>query len=201
MARRRRRYRRSKGNPGIALILLIVLAASFENLEVIIYVIGLAILALFLFGVYALFGEPLLWRLQSRQYLKLDLSEVDKLNGHEFERFLAPLFERQGYHATVTRGSGDFGADLVLKKDGITTIIQAKRYGENKKVGVKAVQEVVGALAFYNATEAVVVTNRYFTRQAENLAKANNVKLIDRDKLNSLINQYGEQPETQPVNP
>lgn len=39
----------------------------------------------------------------------------------------------------------------------------------------------------YEATEAWVVTNSHFTRQAEKLADINDVYLIDRDELIQII--------------
>ena len=48
--------------------------------------------------------------------------------------------------------TGDFGADL----DNYI-VVQAKRY--SKKVGVKAVQEVVAAKAHYGCREGIVVTS------------------------------------------
>lgn len=56
-----------------------------------------------------------------------------------------------------------------------------------KKVGIKAVQEIVSAKNFYNAHRCMVITNNYFTDSAINLAKSNNVKLIDRDKLVAML--------------
>ncbi|MFV8830520.1 restriction endonuclease [Alkalihalobacterium sp. APHAB7] len=112
----------------------------------------------------------------------LRTTNFDKMNGHEFEHFLAPLFRKQGYIVEVTRGSGDFGADLVLRNmKGKKTVVQAKRYSSN--IGVSAIQEIVAAKPMYKATNAIVVSNRYFTPAAEKLAKANGVKLIDRDEL------------------
>jgi len=64
---------------------------------------------------------------------------------------------------------------------------------------VKAVQEVVGALAMYKASEGIVVTNRFFTKPAENLAKANRIKLVDRHELAELMYKYGRQPNKQLV--
>ena len=45
------------------------------------------------------------------------------------------------------------------------------------------VQEAVAAVGYYKATRAILITNRYFTRPAVDLAKANNVELWDRDRL------------------
>lgn len=87
--------------------------------------------------------------------------------------------------AQTTKTTGDFGADLILYKDGIKIIVQAKRY--SKHVGVSAIQESFSAKSYYNANESWVVTNNYFTQQAKELSYKNGVKLIDRDRLIDLI--------------
>jgi restriction system protein len=116
------------------------------------------------------------------------LSQIDSLSGIEFEKFLKSLFEKQGYAVSLTKASGDFGADLVCKKNGKITLVQAKCFG--KKVGPRAVQEIIGARNHYKAYDAMVVTNNYFSKEANILAAENNVKLLDRDVLESLITKY-----------
>jgi restriction system protein len=59
--------------------------------------------------------------------------------------------------------------------------VQAKRWTKN--VGIKAVQEANAAPAVYGCSNAMVVTNRYFTDAAKKLASANDVALWDRDHL------------------
>lgn len=128
-----------------------------------------------------------LW-LKSRKTAKLRKSgirEVDQLSGEDFERFLGELFKRRGFKVSYTATSGDYGADLILKDGQDVIAVQAKRYSSS--VGVKAVQEIIGAVKMYNATEAWVVTNSHFTRQAEKLADINDVYLIDREELIQLI--------------
>lgn len=84
--------------------------------------------------------------------------------------------------------SGDQGADLIISKLGEKVILQAKRH--KAKIGNKAVQEVVASIKHYNADKGMVVTNNYFTNSAFELAKSNNIELIDRDKLEKLIVKY-----------
>ena len=98
-----------------------------------------------------------------------------------FLRGLAGLFARLGYRVVQTPYRGDWGADLILVKEGVHTVVQAKRY--QKSVGVRAVQEAVAAKAKYRCREAMVVTNSTFTKQAVELARANWVILWDREKL------------------
>ncbi|KOP64379.1 hypothetical protein AMS62_03220 [Bacillus sp. FJAT-18019] len=113
------------------------------------------------------------------------IGEIDKMDGVQFERYLGHLFRFQGYKVEVTKAAGDFGADLVIIKDGKKIVVQAKRYKKN--VGLKAVQEVQGARAHYGATDAWVVTNSNYTQQAYELAKSNGVRLIDREELVEML--------------
>ena len=123
-----------------------------------------------------------------------ELEFIDVMEGYVFEQFLKTLFFYLGYDAIVTKRSGDYGADLVLKKDGKKFVVQAKRYSKN--VGSKAVQEIVVAKNHYGAHEAIVVTNSFFTKQAEEIADENGVILIDRNELNSLIKEAKYNIET-----
>lgn len=116
-----------------------------------------------------------------KKYLNSKIRDIDAMNGIEFERFLAEHFRKQGYKVTDTPTSNDYGADLVIAKNGVKTVVQAKRY--KGKVSNSAVQEIVGAIAYYKADKAMVVTNAYFTANAKALAEANSVELWDREKL------------------
>ncbi len=112
----------------------------------------------------------------------------DSLSGVEFEGYIGRLLKALGYSdVTGTPVTGDQGADLVAKKDNVVYIIQAKRY--SKPVGNTAIQEVVGALKFYNGQRAWVITNSKFTPGAITLAQKNGVKLTDGQGLATLIKQ------------
>lgn len=116
---------------------------------------------------------------------KAGIYDIDQMKGIEFEQYLAVLFKRLGYHVKNTPGSNDYGADLILDNGKERFVIQAKRY--KSKVGIKAVQEINSAKAYYNAQEGWVITNNYFTTSAINLSKSTNIKLVDRNQLADLI--------------
>ncbi len=139
----------------------------------------IAILVLF-FG--AILAIPVIKKIiKKKKYLKSPLSEIDVMYGEEFEEYLKYHFEKLGYKAKTTPRSNDYGADLILTKDGDKIVVQAKRW--NDPVGNTAVQEVVAAKAYYKANRAMVVTNSYFTSNARNLASVNNVELWDRGNI------------------
>ena len=125
-----------------------------------------------------------------------DLSFANLHSGQEFEEYLQRIFTRLGYDARLTdKAGGDQGADLILRKQGFTYVVQAKFY--EKPVGNKAVQEVSAALRWYGASLGIVVTNSTYTKSARSLAVKNRVTLIDGDQLKSLVKMaYSERALT-----
>nr|WP_212118384.1 restriction endonuclease [Niallia circulans] len=119
--------------------------------------------------------------LRQEKLKKSGILEVDKMKGKVFEEYLQVLLRSKGYKVNLTAATGDYGADLVLSTKDKKIVVQAKRY--KKKVGLKAVQEVVSAKSYYQADECWVVTNNYFTEPAVKLSRSNRVRLIDRDLL------------------
>jgi Restriction endonuclease len=109
----------------------------------------------------------------------------DGLSGTEFETRIARLLKERGFDVQGTPITGDQGADLIAKKNGQTIIIQAKCY--QGTVGNGAVQEVIGALAYYGGDEGWVVTNASFTSSAKALAQKSRVRLVDGSMLKNGI--------------
>lgn len=130
--------------------------------------------------------------IQSHQHRKKiiasGIEEIDEMTGRKFEEYLGNVFQAKGYGVKFTPTTNDYGADLLLSKQGKKIVVQAKRYKKN--VGVRAVQEVIPAIQMYSASEAWVVTNSYLTNQAMKLAKVNNVKVIDRNMLMAISENY-----------
>ena len=118
-------------------------------------------------------------------YLHSPLGSVDKMSGAKFEEYLKAHFENLGYKVKLTPKSNDYGADLIVSNKKKTIVVQAKRY--KSKVGNSAIQQIVAAKAYYNADECMVVTNSFFTKNAEKLAEANGVVLVDRSQINSFF--------------
>ena len=104
------------------------------------------------------------------------------MDGKTFERYLGLLFEKLGYTVERVGHVGDFGADLILSKDGVKTAVQAKCY-KRENVGIKAIQEAFGSVGYYHCEKAMVVTNSYFTNAAKTLAVSDNVELWGRKEL------------------
>jgi restriction endonuclease Mrr len=120
------------------------------------------------------------------------LEEIDAMDGIQFEFFVKDLLERLAYHKVrTTPKSGDQGADLLAitpnphcKK----AVVQTKRW--RGPVGNSAIQEVLGAMLFYDAEFALVFTNSTFSASARALAaKETRIRLVGREKLHRMIRQ------------
>jgi restriction system protein len=137
---------------------------------------------------------------KNKKYLSSGITIVDNLKGIEFEEFLLAHFKNLGYKGELTSITNDYGADLILKKDCKKIVVQAKRY--SNKVGIEAVQQIIGAKEYYKADKGIVITNNYFTPNAVKLASSTNIELWDRNKLlnvfyksnarETLIKTFGE---------
>lgn len=128
--------------------------------------------------------------LKKRRMLRKSFKKIDQMTGIEFEEYLMYQFKSLGYKAEMTAESGDFGADLLLRKKRKLYVVQAKRYSGS--VGIKAVQEVIGAMSYYDGDYGMVITNSYYTKAAKDLAEASNIELWERADLKEHFHIPGE---------
>lgn len=148
------------------------------NTNQIIIIAGLAVAAM-------MFSAVLYLRQRRRRERP---EEYDLMEGHEFEYYCAELLEKCGFlEVEVTKGSGDYGVDVLAEKDGVTYAIQCKCY--NGPVGVKAVQEAYAGRDYYDRMVGAVLTNQYFTQPAAEAAKKLKILLWDREYLEDLVEQ------------
>jgi restriction system protein len=162
--------------------MILILALSFPSFGF--FCIGL-------WGTYK-FVKFVKWCDQNERYTDIPapptFKEIDIMSGFEFEKYMKEVYENLGYSVHHTPLSGDQGADLILtSNEGIRTAVQVKRYSNNVSNG--AIQEVVAAKGFYKCTRGMVVTNSNFTDSAIQLAKANDIKLVDRTSLKNVLKE------------
>ena len=143
-------------------------------------IVILAVVGLLVAGV-------IVWKLFSGRKEAPDLFEG--MEGHEFEDFCADLLKQKGFvDVEVTRGSGDYGIDILAEKEGVTYAIQCKRYVT--PVGVKAVQEAYAGRDYYDRMVGAVMTNQYFTTPAVEAAKKLKILLWDGGYIESMMEEH-----------
>ena len=122
------------------------------------------------------------------KYRRIVPEHFDTLEGHEFEHYCAGLLQKKGFiDVEVTKGSGDYGVDILAEKDGVTYAIQCKCY--TAPIGVKAIQEAYAGRDYYDKMVGAVLTNQYFTTPAVEAAKKLKILLWDRGYLESMIEE------------
>lgn len=193
MARRYYSRRRTKNDTShfiIVALLLLGLAGLLTQFPLFSNV-NLQFVALILAGIGIAFGIAILLYFSQKEKKRkraLTLSQIDSMTGVEFEYYLGDLLKSQSYKVQYIPMTGDFGTDIIAEKDHRRYSIQAKRY--HGKVGPPAIQQAVTALKVYKCDQAIVITNSYFTKEAKELAKYNDCKLIDRSELTDWILEF-----------
>lgn len=131
---------------------------------------------------YLLYKQFPRWQ-KRKKYRGARMYEIDRMEGTQFEQFLAVFFKDLGYKVlSETGGRGDMGSDLLLQApDQRKIVVQAKRYAG--KVPFKAIQEVHTAQSLYGAHGAILISNNYFSKQTKETAQKLNIELWDRNKL------------------
>ena len=123
-----------------------------------------------------------------KKHRRMVPEHFDTLEGHEFEHYCARLLRKKGFiEVEVTKGSGDYGVDILAEKDGVTYAIQCKCY--TSPIGVKAIQEAYAGRDYYDRMVGAVLTNQYFTSPAVDAAKKLKILLWDRGYLESMLEE------------
>ncbi len=119
-----------------------------------------------------------------------DLLRILTLTDHGFEMYCRELLELEGYHAAVTKASGDKGVDIELKtRDGRTGIAQCKHV-LNLRIGRPTVQQLYGEMIHRRAAFAYLITTGTFTAEALEWARGKAINVVDRDALLELAARH-----------
>ena len=107
---------------------------------------------------------------------------------------LCPYWSWNISNISVTKASGDYGADVLAEKDRIKYVIQCKRY--ESLIGLKAVQEVIASRSIYKTHVGAVMTNSFYTNQAKTLADNNNIILWDRNDIIQMLKNHKNETDS-----
>ena len=129
---------------------------------------------------------------------RVDVTTTDQMTGRYFEALIAAVWAKQGNeHVLCTPSSGDHGVDVVAVAGDQGVLIQAKQSSiGGSRLGWDVVKEVLGGEAFYRrqyprvAFTKIGLTNQRFNENAHEHARLNEVRLIERPELHSLLEQF-----------
>lgn len=122
------------------------------------------------------------------------LESLCEVSWKEFEWLVGEVFRRQGYRTEESLGGGaDGGIDLILRRDGQTTLVQCKRW-KSKPVGVPIIRETFGILTAEGVYRAMVITTSKFTKESKDFARGKPIDLIDGPRLLTLVKNVQKNP-------
>lgn len=111
------------------------------------------------------------------------LDSLRAMSWREFEMLVGEAFRRQGYAIEETGlGGADGGIDLILRKDGKTTLVQCKQW-KTQRVDVKVVREMFGLLTHHGAAAVKIVAVGDYTADAQRFAEGKPIELIHGEAL------------------
>ncbi len=116
----------------------------------------------------------------------LKLAQLATLTPEGFEEFVAELFEAMGYEVERVGGTGDEGADLMVKRRGTLAVVQCK-YFSRGVVGSPELQKFLGTVHHTRSHKGYFVTTRTFTLAAEKFVAEHPIELIDGPRLVELV--------------
>jgi restriction system protein len=137
------------------------------------------------------------WRKRRLVDGQMSLGTIRDLHWQDFEWLVSEAYRRLGYSVrdSINRGP-DGGVDLVLRKDGLTTLVQCKQR-KSSAVGVPVVREAYGVQVHEKADRSVVITSGHFTREAITFAQGKPIELVDGPQL--LVFVKDVQPRKEPA--
>jgi restriction system protein len=100
------------------------------------------------------------------------------MNPKQFEEYVCEHFRQQGYKAEITPYSSDYGVDVFAANNKEKIAIQAKMYGNSRKINRQMVMELHGAKDFFDCTKAVIATDGNFLPDALTIAKKLKIEIL-----------------------
>lgn len=129
------------------------------------------------------------------------IDSLRQMTWRQFEQLAGEAFRRQGYAIEETGlGGADGGIDLILRKNGRTTLVQCKQW-QNRQVGVKVVREMYGLLVHHKAAAVKIVALGDYTPDAHRFAQRKPIELIHGGELIATVRklQTGKARATHPL--
>jgi restriction system protein len=118
----------------------------------------------------------------------LKLAQLGSLTPEGFEEFVAELFEAMGYEVARVGGTGDAGADLRLRRNGLRAVVQCKYHAQGV-IGSPELQKFLGTIHHTESHKGFFVTTRTFSLAAEKFVAEHPIELIDGPRLVELVQE------------
>lgn len=131
-----------------------------------------------------LFKTNIISAIQKRKKaLCSNLVALTKITPSAFEDLVANLFRYMGYKVRQTPYTNDGGKDAYIYKEGMTYLVECKKYALNAHVGRPLIQKLYAAMNEEHVTNGIFVTTAQFSKTALEYGKKFNIQTIDGKEL------------------
>lgn len=117
------------------------------------------------------------------------MSDLDSLDGLQFESIVLRLLQSMGLDVEQTQASGDGGIDIIARLHqpiiGGMYVIQCKRHAAN--IGEPCIRDLFGVVHHTRAAKGIVVTTSDFTAQARKFAEGKPIELINGEQFRTML--------------
>jgi restriction system protein len=117
--------------------------------------------------------------------LKKQPQAIFDLSPRKFEEVLAEILTDMGWEVELTSATRDGGKDILAYQKTelgkLLCLVEAKRYREDRKVGVDLVRSLYGTLCDYQASSAMMVTTSSYSVDAQAFQQKHQYQLALRD--------------------
>jgi restriction system protein len=139
-------------------------------------------------------AEPSAERIETRSHDFIVNALMTRLDGIQFEYFVAHLLRKMGYRTQVTQASGDGGYDIVAHRDPLglePPIIKVQCKRTIAAIGQPDVQKLTGTLAPGGSELGLFVTVGGYTPEARNFGRnRQDLRLISGTDLVEMVFEH-----------
>ena len=115
------------------------------------------------------------------------LESIRALSWRQIEQLVGEAYRRHGYLMVETgQGGADGGVDLLLRRDGETTLVQCKHW-RSQKVGVATVREMYGLMVHHRADAVKIVCTGHFSEECFAFCRGKPIDLVNGEALLRLV--------------
>ena len=111
----------------IALIIFVKLLSNQHAISDVISIVFAAILLFSLVFLFMLYSKKRKMAEIKATLLAAGTDNPMQLSPEKYERFCSILLEHNGWNVSLTKNSGDFGADIIANKNGHKMVVQCKQ--------------------------------------------------------------------------
>ena len=120
-------------------------------------------------------------------YLHAQPQDLSQIHWRQFEFLVGEFFRRNGYTVHVTAPSGDGGVDVrAVREHGVAgpelILIQAKRFADDRQVGIESVKALWSDIDEAHATRGMVATTSTLAPGARKYCQARRYRLTAAER-------------------